>query len=765
MLDLLLEHLTRLVLRRRRIVILCWLLPAPLFLYAFLNVNRKLLTVVLTNPSAQSTFVNISTARDFAKQSQFLALMTFHDPKVQFDAPPFETATREVHKALRPLPCIKALTAYEDLPVRDLFVSKAGHTQVTLIEMEVALNDYHAASRCVQTIRRSIRALGADLGGLEVLVSGPPAIDVDIGRLIRQDSQRAEIIVAFTSLFLLIWMFRSASAALLPLMTAALAVSGSLSVVYLVAHRVELSMYASVVASMTGLGLGLDYALLYVSRFREEREGGREPNEAIIKASLTAGKAILGSGIIVMMGFGGLLIPALRLPQSVGLAGILVVLFTLATTLTLLPVLLSIWHPTMSWPRWRWFKASHRAVDRFWERWSAGVIRRYLILLLVGLVVVGLLGPHLFSLRVRNPRHEAIPMALESRQGMERLVNVIGEEELYRITVLVEIKGEGTWKDERRRAHLLGVLAKIRKWPEVHVVRSADMMTQLFPLLGFGYGFAGRFLSRDQRRVSIDIYGKDSSDDSLNRIVERLRRELPQLFASHPEMRAYVGGNQATFYETKEGIIDAIPVMFPTLAICAFVFMAFFFRSLVIPAKALLLNALSLFTTFGILVLVFQHGHGLFLIGATGPPPGALSVATPILLFGVVFGVSMDYEVFLMTRIQEEWRKRSAGARTREELEAAHRESIHEGLSKTGGIITNAALIMVITFAAFISGTVLPMKEMGFALALAVALDATLVRMLLVPALLRIIGHRTWYWPGGRSADSRAEKQPEEGST
>lgn len=749
MLERLLGKLTRALIKRRWLVLLLWLLPLPAFVYGYMAVNRKLLTVVMTSPDAQSTFVDHFEAYKFDKQSQFLALMTFHDDRRQFDDDAYMNSKRKVHASVKKVKCIKAITYYEMLPFRSLFVSKDGHTQVTLIEMDVGLNDYHAAARCVNRIRRAIRQVRPQMPihNLEVLVTGPPAVDVDIGRLIRKDSRRAELIVALCSLLLLVWMFRSASAAFLPIITASLAVTGSLFVSFLVALRVELSMYVGVVTSMTGLGLGLDYALLYVSRFREERERGMEPAEAIAKAAQTSGVAILGSGIIVMMGFAVLFIPPLRFPQSVALAGMLTVAFTLSATLTLLPVLLSFWYPTMHWPRWRWFRASHEAVDRFWERWSAGVLKRPLLLVLVGVVVVSTAGPNLLRLRLKNPRHEAIPMKLESRRGMERLVQILGASEIYRITVVLQITDQGTWVDKKRQKWLLQVMNQIRSWPEVYKVRGPDMMTRLLPFAKFGTGVAERYVSRTKRLVSLDIYGKDGTDTGLNKLVAKLRRECPRFFANDPAVKTYVGGKQATFYETKRGIEHALPLIFPILGLCAFLFMAFFFRSLVVPAKALLLNTLSLFTTFGLLVLVIQDGHGLWLLGYSGPPPGALSVATPIILFGVVFGVSMDYEVFLMSRIREAWRERSAGANTPKELEQAHRDAIYEGLSKTGGIITNAALIMVITFAAFISGTVLPMKEMGFALALAVALDATLVRMILVPALLRLLGRRTWYWP------------------
>jgi RND superfamily putative drug exporter len=202
--------------------------------------------------------------------------------------------------------------------------------------------------------------------------------------------------------------------------------------------------------------------------------------------------------------------------------------------------------------------------------------------------------------------------------------------------------------------------------------------------------------------------------------------------------------------------------MIPLVVITAFLLMAFLFQSLLIPLKAVALNALSMSATFGILVLVFQKGYGLSLFGYHGPPPEALSLGTPVVMFCVLFGVSMDYEVFLVSRIQEAWRKAggNGGHDRGAEARARHLAAIHTGLARTGGIITNAALLMVVTFAAFLTGTLLPMKEMGFALALAVLLDATLVRMVLVPVVLRLLGPLAWWWPRPRRTHSEVAEAP-----
>ncbi|MBN1769926.1 MAG: MMPL family transporter [Deltaproteobacteria bacterium] len=757
MLGRLLVGTTRWLLRHRAVVLLCWLLPLPLLLYGAYHVSARLKSIIPSRPGADSSVVGGLQAHEFPRQAQFVAELTFHDPRWTVDDAPFRDSVVATHAAVRRLPCVELLTSWPELPLRSSFVSPDAHTQLSLVEIEASADDYAAAEECVLELRRAVDAVRASLPlpDLELLVTGAPAVDHDIGRLVRRDGLRAELLVLAVSLVLLIWMFRSVAAAFLPLCTAGLGVSACLTVVWVVAAHVRLSVYVSTVSTMTGLALGLDYALLYVTRFREERAAGREPPEALEVTAATAGRAILGSGGLVLVGFAGLLIPDLGLARSIGLSGVLTVAGTLLSTLTLLPVLLSLLHRRLDWPRWGWFRRSHAAVDRFWERWSRGVLRRPVWPVLAGVLLVALCAPHLGALRVQNPRHEVIPPEVEARRGLSRVLEVAGEGDLYPIVVMVRAEDGTTFRDPARQRRFLALLDRVRAWPGVSLVQSADLLMPLSVDVlglrlgyGFGEGFAGRFVSRNADHASFNVLAKTSDDATLSALVVRLRAELPALLAElDPGLRAWVGGAPARDWETRTGLTGSLPVMIPVVALAAFLLMALLFRSLLVPLKALLLNAASLATTYGILVLVFQHGWGLGLLGVEGPPPGGLSFVTPVILFCILFGVSMDYEVFLVARIQEAYRRRAGPGDPPERRETAHREAIHEGLSRTGGIITNAALVAALTFAAFITGSLLPMKEMGFALALAVGLDATLVRMMLVPALLRFLGRRTWWWP------------------
>lgn len=757
MLERLLARGTRRLLRHRALVLLCWLLPLPLLLYGAYQVGTRLKSILPSRPGADSSIVADLLAHEFPRQAQFVAEISFHHPRWTADEAPFRESVVATHAAVRALPCVKLLTTWPELPLRSTFVSPDAHTQVSLVEIEAAPDDYAAAERCVLDLRGAAARVRPTLplSDLELLVTGAPAVDHDIGLRVRRDGLRAELVVLAVSLVLLVWVFRSAAAAFLPLVTAGLAVSACMTVVWAVAAHVRLSVYVSTVSTMTGLALGLDYALLYVNRFREERAAGRDPGEALEVTAATAGRAVLGSGGLVLVGFAGLLIPDLGLARSIGLAGSLTVAGTLLSTLTLLPVLLSLAHRALDWPRWGWLRAGHAAVDRFWERWSRGVLRRPALCVIGGLLLVALCAPHLASLRVQNPRHEVIPPEVEARRGLNRVLEVAGEGDLYPIVVVLRAEDGRTFRDPERQRRFLALLGRIRAWPEVSKVLSADLLmhlsVEMFGLrmgYGFGDGFAGRFLSRDAGHASFVVQAAQADDATLSALVVRLRAELPGLLAGiDPGVRAWVGGAPARDWETRTELTGSLPTMIPAVALAAFLLMALLFRSLVVPLKALLLNAASLATTYGILVLVFQHGWGFALLGTGGPPPGGLSFVTPVILFCILFGVSMDYEVFLVSRIQEAYRRRAAPGDPAEARETAHREAIHEGVSRTGGIITNAALVATITFAAFLSGSLLPMKEMGFALALAVALDATLVRMLLVPALLRFLGRRTWWWP------------------
>ncbi len=759
MLERSLARLTAWLLRHRLLVLICALVPLPLLIYGYLNVQSVLKSIVGSNEQAQSTIVSRKLAERFSRQVQFMAQVTFYHPKLTADDASFEVSVARVNRAVESLGCVRKVITFPELPKREALISSDAHTQISLIEIGVPVNAFTQAEECVAKIRRHLLPVKPRLPaeGIEVLITGTPAVNLDIGKIVKEDSRRAEIIVVVFAFFLLIWMFRSASASVLPLVTALLAVTSTLTVCYLLGLMWRISIYVSNVSTMTGLALGLDYALLYVTRFKEELDRGHDTSEAMEITARTAGRAILGSGTLVMFGFAGLFLPDLVFPRSVALAGVLSVFFTLFWTLLFLPVLLSYWRPTLAWPRWRWFRASHAAVDRFWERWAKMVLRRPVIPVVLAAVIVGLCAPNIFSMKVYNPRHEIIPTRVEARQGVDRIVSVIGVGQIYPVTVLVELEDGSTWKEKRRQKQILEVLEEIRTWPNVDIVRSADMLMSFsFNVFGkrigmdFGEGFAAKFLSDDYKIISIDIHAKQVDDERLSRLVVRLRDQMPRMLGGLSGARVYVGGRPAMSWETLTMLVESLPTMIPTIVLCAFILMAMLFRSLVISTKAVLLNVLSMATTYGILVLVFQYGYGISLLGHTGPPPGALSLATPIVMFCVLFGVSMDYEVFLVSRVEEVWKRDGGPGAPPAEQDRIHLAAIQEGLSRTGGIITNAAFLMVLTFVAFLSGSLLPMKEMGFALALAVALDATLVRMMLVPAVLRLAGRRTWWWPFGR---------------
>jgi len=758
--------MTAWLLRHRLAVLICAVVPVPFLIYGYLNVQSVLKSIVGSNSKAQSTIVSEMLAERFSRQVQFMAQITFHHDKLTADDASYDRSVALVNKTVQSLDCVRKVTTYPELPKRDVLISKDGKTQISLIEIGVPVNAYTQAEECIAEIRKRLAPVKAAIPaqGLEVLITGTPAVNLDIGKIVKADSRRAEIIVVLFAFFLLIWMFRSASASVLPLITALLAVTSTLTVCYLLGLMWRISIYVSNVSTMTGLALGLDYALLYVTRFKEELDQGRDTGEALEVTSRTAGKAILGSGTLVIFGFGGLFLPNLVFPRSVALAGVLSVFFTLFWTLVFLPVLLSYWRPTLGWPRWRWFRASHAAVDRFWERWATLVLRRPVVPIVLAAIIVGVCAPNVFSLKVYNPRHEIIPTRVEARQGVDRIVDVIGVGQIYPITVLVELTDGTTWKDRKRQQRILKVLEEVRSWPNVDIVRSADMLMSFsVKLLGkrigmdFGEGFAAKFLSDDYKVLSIDVHAKNVDDQKLSDLVVLLRDRLPKQLADDPGVKVWVGGRPAMSWETLSMLVDALPTMIPMVVVLAFILMAMLFKSFVVSTKAVVLNVLSMSTTFGILVLVFQYGYGISLLGHAGAPPGALSLATPIVMFCVLFGVSMDYEVFLVSRVEEAWKRDGGPDASPADQDRIHRAAIHEGLSRTGGIITNAAFLMVLTFVAFLSGSLLPMKEMGFALALAVALDATLVRMMLVPAVLRLAGRRTWWWPFRRRAKDRVK--------
>ena len=575
-------------------------------------------------------------------------------------------------------------------------------------------------------------------------LTGQGPINYDIWRTSADDAAHAERRTLPLTLVLLLVAFGAAGAAVLPVVSGALAVSLSLGLVSLLALRLPLAILVLNVVSMLGLALGIDYALLSVSRFRESRDAGESPASAARTAARHAGATIALSGLPVAIGFLALLLVPLDELRSAAVGGLVVTFVSVLLAATLLPALLG----------WlgRWLEAGRlgrrdsEAERARYRRWASFVVARPGVVLALALPPLLWLAAQGLRLNPAEPQGSWLPSATESARAEDDLEAMGRRGVLYACRVLVSLPEQTQalsvegWRASRTLADALAAdprVAAVRSLRSLLGERATGGTPGELQAVALVPAFAKRaFLAEEGDAFLLELIPREELDARARiALVRDLRRLDAAALAGLSGVRLAVGGLSAfgADYEAAGegrmgGVIAAV-----VLATLVALFVGF--RSLLVPVKAVLLNLLSVGAAFGALVVVFQDGHGARLVGLEGATGGVFSIV-PALVFCAVFGLSMDYEVFLVARVREE---RRAG---RDESAA-----IVEGVAHTGPVITNAAAVMIAVFASFMLGGFVVMKMLGFALAVAVLLDATLIRLAIGPALLRLAGRYNW-WPG-----------------
>jgi RND superfamily putative drug exporter len=574
--------------------------------------------------------------------------------------------------------------------------------------------------------------------------TGEAPLNVDLRRASARDARAAEARVLPMTLILLLLAFGSVVAAVLPVGVGVLSIVFSMGVAAFVSRYFTVSILIQSLASMIGLGLGIDYALLTVSRFREALAGGQGAGGAAEEAARRAGWTILLSAFPVSIGFAALLTIPLSELRSVGLAGLLVTLFSLLLSVTLLPAVLSLLGSRIEALRVRPRRPDRSAHgSKAWRRWGERVIARPVLALVLASAPLLLLAAQARRLDTEMPLGDWLPPGSESVRAYHALERMGRDDVVHSLRVVLDLP-RGVTLDSTE-----GWTAATRLFDRLRSDQRVERVQGLPAILKGPEGYRRLMLLPPEIRHSLVA---DDGSATLFEVIpaERLRprdqvslaRELRTWNAPEttglPGARIRVGGRPGFEADYEDTIaLHFRGVMFLVVG-CTFAALFAGFRSLLVAVKAVLLNLLSVGASFGALVLVFQDGWGIHLLGLAGPT-GSVFPIIPVLVFCIVFGLSMDYEVILVARVAEA-RRSGLG-------ESA---AIVEGLARTATVITSAAAIMVAVFAGFALGSFLPIKMLGFALTVAVVVDAIVVRMVVGPALLRLAGRWNW-WPGGLS--------------
>jgi RND superfamily putative drug exporter len=581
-------------------------------------------------------------------------------------------------------------------------------------------------------------------------LTGETPLNFDIRKASADDVQHAESLVIPATLALLLLAFGSLVAALIPVAIGQLAIATALAIAGFLALRWHLSILVQSLATMLGLGLGIDYALLMVSRFREAIAAQQNGPNASVIAARQAGHTLLISASTVAIGFLALLTVPISEVRSIGVAGFLVAGTSVLLANTLVPALLAALGPRINAGRLPFIASfdAHRAArtGNRWRRWGKVIVLHpWLAIFLAGVPVL-LLASQAARLDTNVPRGDWLPPTAESVRALHTLEHMDRAGIVYSLRVILELPTDSISQTDSGWNALDRFTKRLASDPRSDRVIS---VTTIADSDRSGLGNLSRetrrtFLSLDGRAALLEVLptASVSLNDQVSWVRE-LRKTGAAALTEIPGATLRIGGIAALTADYQTIVRDRLASVIALVV--GGTLMALFggFRSLFAAVKAVALNLLSVAASFGALVLVFQDGHGSKFMGVR-EGTGSIFPIVPIVAFAIVFGLSMDYEVFLVARVLE---ARRSGL---SELEA-----IPEGLARTAGLITSAAAIMIVVFAAFTFGNFLVVKMLGFTLAVAVLIDATLIRIVIGPALLRIAGDWNW-WPGGLAAARRA---------
>lgn len=607
----------------------------------------------------------------------------------------------------------------------------------------------------VPDLRATLRAVQAslsDAADFEVRVTGNQALDYDVRTISAEDTSHGERRALPLTLVVLVLAFGALVAAMLPISVGMLAITIALGFVAMLAEHTTMSVFVLNITTMVGLGVGIDYSLLVVTRFREELNRGLTPADAAIRTIHTAGSAVVTSGLTVVVGFAVLFTTPLYETRSVAIGGLLVVATAVLLAVTFLPAVLAILGRNIDRPRWlaRVLAPIHRPAG--WERWARWLGHRPWRALAIGGGVSALFTLPLTTIRIGLPAANWFPPASESGIALAELRRMGAAGVIHPVRVVVQLPDGESAVAARRLSGLKALTDSLRHDPRIREVRGLPSIRpnlstlQLAMFYGDADSLRGRYpeflnayLSLDQRTTLLDVIPADTvSLTGAMELVRDVRTRIAAGLRGLNDAELSVGGFAATGVDLQHDLLTRFPGVVTLILGVTAIMLFIAFRSLLVPIKAVLLNCLSVLGAFGITVLVFQHGYGGDLFGLEGPTR-AIFVVVPVLVFATVFGLSMDYEVFLLTRVKEVFDKTGRND-----------HATMEGLSATASTITFAALIMVIVFGVFAFSRVLAVQFIGFGLAVAVLLDATLIRMILVPAIMHIAGRWNW-WPGVRA--------------
>jgi RND superfamily putative drug exporter len=694
-----LDRLGRTAARRHRVFIAVWVLAA-IAIFALAIASGGHTFDNFTIPGTQSqTAIDLLESR-FTEQSGASATVVFHTPTGSLSAPAVETAVGQSLTNIKGLP--QAPQVAGPLPSKNPGIAVVS-VQYTQQAPELGAEGFDALEAAVAPAREA---------GIEVAFGGPLTDYAE-----QPHSSSSDLVGLLFAVVILVFAFGSLMAAGLPIATALLGLAVGISSILLLASFTDVGSAAPELGAMIGLGVGIDYSLFIVTRHRENLAAGMEVEASIGHAVATAGQAVLFAGTTVVIAICGLLIAGIPYVAVLGFTAAMVVAVMMLAALTLLPALLGLVGTRIDKGRVRGLPRHRHATDPdelgngkppFWERWATRVARHPWPFAIASILILITLAAPFFSIRYGEADDGTAPEGSTQR-------------------VAYDLIGDGYGQGAN------GPLAVVVTFPTGQQVPAA-LTSALKATPGVAAVIPPQVNAAGNTAIVTVIPTTAPDAQATTDLVDRLRQDTLPTALRGTDAEAYVGGITAAFIDLGNRISERLPYFIGLVVLLSFLLLMLVFHSIAIPATAAVMNLLSVGAAYGVTVAVFQWGWAKGLLGLTSTVP--IISFVPMMMFAILFGLSMDYQVFLLTRIREEYNK-SGDTRT----------AVVQGVARTARVITSAALIMIAVFLSFAASPIAEIKMFGLGLAVAVAVDATIVRMVLVPAIMEILGKANWWFP------------------
>lgn len=589
------------------------------------------------------------------------------------------------------------------------FVSRDKHTTMLPVTLDATVQN---APDKVGPLLDTIKPQNGQQG-FEVVTGGPGSIGDSFNKVSEEDIKTGEGIGIGVALLILLVVFGTVVAALIPIGLALVAITIATGAAFLAGQIFGLSFFVTNMITMIGLAVGIDYSLFIVQRFREERRSGQEKINAISRAGATASRTVLFSGSTVIVALIGMFLVPSSIFRSLAIGAILVVIFAVLAALTLLPAVLALVGDTVNRLRVPFVHLSSGTNGGFWSRTASAVMAHPVLSLVLGTAVLVAAAVPYATINLGFSGPASFPAGTQPKRAFELLNSEFNAGLLQQEEIVIDAPNT-------------------KAQPIQDAIKRLQETMSKDPL--FGPSSVQQADAGNLAVVRVPIGGGEASSTPALDALDRLRHTyIPQAFAG-TGAGVYVGGAVSGNTDFFAVVRQYTPIVFAVVLGLSFIILLLVFRSLVVPAKAIVMNLLSVGAAYGLLVLVFQHGVGNELFGFQQVE--RIEAWLPLMLFTILFGLSMDYHVFLLSRIRERYDE------TRD-----NKGSVAFGVRSTAGIITGAALIMVAVFGGFAAGRLVMLQQMGFGLGVAVILDATIIRVVLVPAAMELLGDRNWYLP------------------